>query len=239
MKKTCNKLISKAYEYLKDKEISHMDLLEAIRRGTAEIIFAEEDGLLILEKIAELYIISAKSKNIADMIIDKLENPKLVSVHQEFFIDLLNKKFNLKHIMTCNQGVLIDFKPQDKLSNIKFGWLNTDYEKEVTKLYSHDIGDGYIYNRLEENEILGAFKDSELIGFIGLHEEGSMGMLEVKSDYRNKGIASQLVYKLSEYQISKDRIPFSQFEIDNFPSRKLHEKLGFKISNDLIYWLEK
>ena len=45
-------------------------------------------------------------------------------------------------------------------------------------------GRDYVAERLAAGAMTGAFLDGVLAGFIGIHEEGSIGMLEVLPAYR-------------------------------------------------------
>lgn len=228
-----------AMKYLEDKYVSHIDMIEIINRGTAKIIAVESDGLLILDNNSGLYILSSESIKTGSKLIELIVDPKLIAVHQRFLIELLVDRFKLKHTMSTFQNVWTEKEiPMIYVENIRTKILDINYENEISSLYSHTIEKNYIYGRLKNNEMIGAFYNNALVGFIGLHEEGSMGMLEIKEAYRNKGIASLLISELIKFQIDRGRIPFSQFELDNISSRNLHMKMGFKISEGLIYWLE-
>lgn len=122
---------------------------------------------------------------------------------------------------------------------LAFRALPLDMAEDVVALYSHDIGTEYIRERLRAGELFGAFAGGEMAGFIGLHAEGSMGMLEVMSSFRRQGVAMQLVAFLSARLMVAGRTPFSQFTVENTASQRLHEAMGFSISQDYVYWLEE
>lgn len=110
---------------------------------------------------------------------------------------------------------------------------------EVAAIYSYDIGVEYLRGRVAAGEMFGAFSQGQMAGFIGVHEEGSMGMLEVLPSFRRQGVGSLLLSQLCAYQLSRGMIPFTQFVVGNIASAKLHKRLGFDISEDSVYWLEK
>jgi Acetyltransferases len=85
--------------------------------------------------------------------------------------------------------------------------------------------------------LFGGFRNGTLIGFIGNHLEGSMGLLEIFPKYRRLGYGTLLESYLVNQMLDKDLIPFAQIEIDNDKSKALHNKLGFKISQDSVYWV--
>ena len=55
-----------------------------------------------------------------------------------------------------------------------------------------DEDEGYLRDRLESGVMLGAFDGDILIGFIGVHGEGAMGLLQVHPDYRRRGVGKLL-----------------------------------------------
>lgn len=86
-------------------------------------------------------------------------------------------------------------------------------------------------------DFLGAYLDGEFIGYIGVHGEGSMGLLYVAPPYRRRGYAEALVAALLNNQLRKGRLPFAQTLADNAASLALQRKLGFTVSEDLICWV--
>lgn len=72
--------------------------------------------------------------------------------------------------------------------------LDDIYSEYVYNNYSSKdtVDVDYIKNRIKTNTMLGAFIDKKLVGFIGTHEEGSIGILEVLPQYRKRGIGEML-----------------------------------------------
>ena len=149
------------------------------------------------------------------------------------------RRFNLQPTMRCHQAAW-EHPDAPNVPEIPFSIeaLGMDMAAHIQVLYSHDIGREYIEGRLAAGEMFGAFKDGELAGFIGLHEEGSMGMLEVLPAFRRMGVGSLLVATLCRFLMERGLTPFSQFTVDNLASRALHESMGFSISTEFVFWLE-
>jgi tRNA (guanine37-N1)-methyltransferase len=94
----------------------------------------------------------------------------------------------------------------------------------------------YILERIEAG-MFGAFVRGEPAGFIGTHDERSMGLLEVLPEYRRLGLAYALEAHLINHLLSLDRTPFCQVSIRNEPSIALQRKLGLALSDTVIRWL--
>ncbi len=86
-------------------------------------------------------------------------------------------------------------------------------------------------------DFLGAYLGDEFVGYIGVHGEGSMGMLYVFPSYRRRGYAEALCGTLINNQLRKGRLPFAQILADNTKSLRLQRKMGARFSDGLLYWM--
>lgn len=102
------------------------------------------------------------------------------------------------------------------------------------------------YDKLSSNELksllinrnlFGGYRDGVLIGFIGTHLEGSLGILEIFPKYRKLGYGTILESYMVNQMLEKGLTPFSQIEVNNKKSLALQDKLGFSISKDKLYWM--
>ena len=89
----------------------------------------------------------------------------------------------------------------------------------------------------EGPDFLGGYLDGTLAGYIGIHSEGSMGMLYVFPPFRRHGYAEALYGTLINSQLGKGRLPFAQIIADNGASLQLQRKLGLRVSDGLLYWM--
>lgn len=94
----------------------------------------------------------------------------------------------------------------------------------------------HIRGRIAEG-MLGAVVDGELAGFAGVHQEGSMGLLEVLSRFRRRGIGEALECEVINLQRSRGRLPYCHVETDNQASMALQRKLGLTIDEQPLYWV--
>ena len=86
-------------------------------------------------------------------------------------------------------------------------------------------------------DFLGGYLGDEMVCYAGLHGEGSMGMLYVFPEYRRRGFAEAIFGTLRNNQLEKGRLPYAQIIDGNDASIALHRKLGFKIADDMLYWM--
>ena len=86
--------------------------------------------------------------------------------------------------------------------------------------------------------MIGAFFGEALAGFVGQHEEGSMGLLEVLPEYRGRGIGKALLAAAVNWQLERGQVPYSQIVDGNEISYRLHRSMGFSITPQVsVYWL--
>jgi len=231
-----NKMLFKDY-------LLNIDMLECIRRGSSEILFASDEAVLLIDIPSQIYMISTKGTKIANNLISDLpDNINIIAAHDKFSYDLLVKKLNFNKTMICHNTVYTKktpIKPQDITIEIKL--LTLEYQNIIIKNYSKAeiIENNYIENRLKAQVMFGAFINDDLCGFIGTHEEGSIGMLEVLPKYRGRGIGAALQIIATNNALANNRYPYGQVIETNLASTALQLKLGFVLSKDKVYWLMK
>ena len=103
----------------------------------------------------------------------------------------------------------------------------------------HLISPEELTEAVRRKSILLGYYDGRLVGFIGEHLEGSLGILYVLPEYRRKGIGTALQTCLIAGTMEKGFIPFGQVEKDNRESLRLQEKIEMTRSEDLIVWMWK
>lgn len=111
---------------------------------------------------------------------------------------------------------------------------------EVARAYRNKSG-GYGADEtaalMRDKGVFGALVDGNLAGFIGRHRDGNMGMLEVRSEFRRRGIGEELQKFLIGYIMTFGRIPICDVYADNAPSLALQEKLGLTRADNYTFWL--
>jgi len=228
----------KAYDYLNRDRLHHIDMLETIDRNNAELIYAEHDGVLLLNIPGGTYMISTESEETLEKMCGLISEPKLITLHQVQFAQLLQEKYGLKHKMECLQCAYL---PRERLEEkasqgIELRELTQAELQFVHKNYDHPSNESYIAERIEAG-MLGAFCGNECAGFIGTHSEGTMGILQVMPDFRRRGIAYTLEAALINRMLLSGFIPHAQIVTSNKASVLLQEKIGMSFSDKTVTWL--
>lgn len=229
-------------KYIEQDYNHHIDLITGLSLKQLELIHFDGKGLVVYHQRANIYIITHDEDidgiKYINLIPDKL-NDALVLIHQSSDIPYIEEKYHDQYQirLDCYQAV---YRLKDKISLPK----NDLKIKELTELdipfvvehYHKSMSEEDIKSKIEHQEMWGAFLNEECIGFIGLHEEGSFGLLEILPKHQGKGYATILEGTVINLLLEQDRIPFAQIEPDNVVSMALHKKLGFEQADKLIHW---
>lgn len=229
---------TKAIDYLSKDITLHIDMIEGIKSGNAQVLHASSRGVLVYFQMAGTYMMSAQDTKTAEEMIESVAGASMFVAHQDFYIPAIQDKFSLKERLICQQAVYLSQKPISEPENfIAIRRLDERYLLFLMKHYSRPTDEDYMRERLQAGVVYGAFCGKDITGFIGQHAEGSIGMLEVLPQFRRTGIAMTLESFLVNKLLSQGRVPFSQIVLGNTASIELHKKLGFTISEKTLSWL--
>ncbi len=119
--------------------------------------------------------------------------------------------------------------------------LGTSLAQAVLDVYNNP-GETYdlqtIRKLMREKGIFGAIVDGKLVGFMGRHGDGNMGMLEVFDGYRRRGIGAALERFMINYVMTFGRVPVCDVHIENAASLALQRKLGMTAGRAYTFWCE-
>lgn len=230
----------KAIEYLTKNPLLHMDMLETIREGDAQLLHVSRKGVLLYHKTCEAMMMSAEDENVANRMLDKIQDAQMFVVHQQVSFPPVQKRFGIQEGVICRQAVYAESEPLPPVPcPAEIRQLNERHLPFIMEHYTRADEEAYQLERLRAGVMFGAFINGSCAGFIGNHAEGSIGMLEVLPEYRRQGIASALETFVVNRLLSEGKVPFAQIVIGNEASFELHRKLRFSISDDTLCWFTK
>lgn len=234
---------------LKDKR-NYIHMIESLKRGRGEIIWWEGADILLYDRSCKLCMITADSKESGRRMLKHAprETESFVT-SQAFLNELLCGSGGSEmekgsgicggyevHCECCQllytQKVPLPVKHKD------IRQLTTEHLDYVSSHYSYD-GREYVEARIREGVMYGAFVGDVLVGFVGMHNEGSFGLLYVEEAYRRRGIAVSLEAYAINRTLEKDWTPYGHVIVGNEESFALQEKLGLYRSDRTVWWLEK
>ncbi len=224
--------------YLMNDPLLHADMLDCLDAGKGEVLYSEEDGVMIRSG-EDLYRISTESEETLRKLCRMIKNDRDYDIvtHQFRLISAIYEEKGLFDILPCRQGVYRGERlPEPKINGIEFRPLTLDQLAFVTENYDSD--ERYIKSRIEDG-MLGAFDGEKCVGFIGRHGDGSVGLLKVLPAYRRRGIGEALETRMVNRVLDEGRVPYDHVVIGNDASMSLQKKLGMEFAKNMVVWLWK
>ena len=225
----------KALEFLNKDYLLNVDMIECIRRDICRILYASDKAVLIVADSGWVHMLSCEDRELGLELI-KTHQPPWVVLHQ---MDMREAVAGLGYRIgdECWQSAYTKTTPMEEtLADIRR--LDRRFLKRIADNY--ELADeGEIAALLDAGVIYGAFAGGELAGFIGKHEEGSVGLLFVFPEFRRMGIAEALERNYVNRELSEGNVAYGQIFVGNTPSRQLQEKLGMDFSDKFICWCGK
>ncbi len=139
--------------------------------------------------------------------------------------------------MDCHLAVYEGLNPVPLKDTLRFEPLGLR-DFEVVRARYDLLDEADLRRHLAESTVLGGYDAAgELVGFIGEHDEGSMGMLEVFPAYRRRGYGAELERAKMNELLAAGRVPYAQVEVTNTASLALQRKLGLTVLPGVQRWI--
>lgn len=207
-------------------------MAELLRRGAGEVLFAEPGCLLVRAANGDQMLFSP-DRALGRLVMGELCEPTLVDALGEGLAEDVREVLGLDlvepyHIVTYGGPAPI---PVDPALAAGIRPLDATYERDVVRRYSFArfLDEGRLARALEGGRFLGAFEGGELVGFVGEHEEGSIGMLEVFPGHRKAGWGAALEATKANAFLAAGQAPWTEVYPYNKGSVRLHRRLGFSV----------
>lgn len=226
---------------LNQDPVLYLDLTEPLRRGEGQVLAASPTGALVsLSNCHKGFSLFASDRDTAKGLIDLLPSePELVFVHEEFSLPLLAERFELTFSPAFYQAAYCKQEPLS-LPEATAAIRPLDLTHLPTLLAHYEYGDeAYLRQLLSRRSLFGAFDGDALLAFIGLHTEGTIGLLEVFPPYRRRGLARLLEAHMINRELSLGHTPFCQIFEENAPSLALQKSFGMTFSHNRLWFASR
>ena len=109
--------------------------------------------------------------------------------------------------------------------------------QSIKKRFEALVGEEISFTLEVVPELLGGFVGDTLVGFIGWHPEGDMGLLHVFEAYRRQGFAYAMEALQINLMLKRGELPRGQVIRGNEASLALQVKLGFTVADSTVSWM--
>ena len=223
---------------LSSKKRNFVHMMETLSRGRGEVLYAEGKNVLIYLPENGNVMLNAETEEqlnrMLQLVPKEVEGRSITTVN-DTWNDIICKRMGYHEGLQCAQayytrGEALPVRHKD----IR---LLTEAERPYVEAHYGLLDTGYVKGRIENHCVFGVFVDDVLAGFIGIHDDGSMGMLYIDEAYRRRGLAASLESYLINYQRAQGCVPYAHIVAGNEASMALQESLGLNLSDPVIWWL--
>lgn len=229
-----------ALAYLNQNRLLYLNMLEVLRRGSGTLLRAGKDGVLLFDSLSGAHMLSARSRTALDGMLRLLPTDcGLLVGHEMWHRDELARRYGLWQEEPCLQAAWLSREPPRlPASDGVLRPLGEEWAPFIQAHYSKaELAGGEGIRSALRTGMLGAFVDGNPAGFVGFHEEGSIGLLEVLPPYRRRGLGELLLLGAVRMALERGQYAFAQVLVHNAPSLALQKKAGMALSDRPLYWL--
>lgn len=221
--------MEKALELLNQDYYLNYPLIRALKHG-ARLVHADQNGVAVLKPQHNIYLVTGNNPM---AFVDKIVSPELIELCGSRCAFRMKARCNLETALVCHQYYYPHAAIQSDLPLEKLTPTDAEF------VFDHyDLADPEeVVEAIEQGRMFGVRDNGKLFAFIGLHEDYSMGMLEVLPAYRRQGWGEKLERALIAHLLSIGELPYGHVIIGNDNSTRLQEKLGFALCSDTVTWM--
>ncbi|MBS4535305.1 GNAT family N-acetyltransferase [Clostridium sp. D2Q-14] len=227
---------------LEEDKIFTSNILGRMKYEKGYNIFVDDvdniNGVLL--KSGNWYLVYSPEDKIAKKLINNLKGNKLnfAGVPIEYYNFIKESKEidweEICHLYYIDSNEFELLKPNHKVSNLRM--KDAEIVNEFYTYKSENSID-YIKNCIAERKTSCIFdKNGKPLSWAVIREDGSMGIMYTRKEYRNKGLAISVTLDLINKVINNGDTPFVHIVHGNTPSVRLAEYIGFKKHGDIAWF---
>lgn len=227
----------RAIEILNREYLLNVSMIEPLKTGSAEVLYCSEEAVFIKDSTREVLMLQTYNLKLAKDLLETQPDSALLVAHNENLARFAMNEYGFSKPQPCYQAVYLK-EPFD-LENQKLS-IRPMKESEAelaSKMYGFSVEDAL--EHIKARLVFCGLEGDTIAAMIGMHTQGSMGLLYVDPKFRRKGYAETLEKFLINMQLQKGLVPYAQIVEGNTPSLSLQKKLGLSLSDRMIYWLHR
>lgn len=227
-------------KYLSKDQDKNVNMINFVRTYPINMIKMVGESVLARGKSDENWIYISSSSNIElNELVSKLDdNDKYFAVIEDWMLPILTQGKEVEWKLSCMKYI---FPKNIKLprNNCKVIKLSVDDVQYIYDNYEYKKYTSleYIAERIVKDISFGIIEDNKLAGWIMIHDDGAIGLLNVLPAFRKKGYGYELILAMIKEVRKIDKISFLHIEEDNIKSTNLALKIGFE-KDRRVHWLK-
>lgn len=216
----------------------NVEIKEALKREHATLVAQWSEGRIVTRPDGTILSDILDGETLCRRVRELgLERCDQYCVRSHDAADAICREFGLHGQTPCVQAVYLKKQPPE-LAPCDIRPLGQEYAEFLAAHYHPEQNNlDYLRDRIACGRMWGLFDNGTLAGFIGMHDEGSMGLLEILPEYRRRGYGYLLEGSLIRLHLERGWVPFCHVVEGNDASMRLQEKLGMTFSELPAIWV--
>ena len=240
-------LRERAQTYLRQKTDQNINLLAALHDGIARVVVAEEKGCLLCTG-GDIWQIAAADTETALRFYEQIPaDTTMLEVQEVSQVEAIAERFQPRCIEIYHNAWYAEKTIALPDIGVQVRTMTAEDADELARYYhlpGPNAGDltetaNYLRDRASTGTLFGAYLDGKLAGFVGTHDEGSLGVLTVVPEYRRRGLGTYLEQLAISKALERGDLPFGQIAKGNEASLALQRSMGLINSEDMVCWMDK
>lgn len=217
---------------LRDAPRRTFPLTEMLRRDIGKVEFARE-GCVLVRTPDGIQTLWAGDATLGRSVIRMLVHASVVVVLEPALVRDVKLCCGLMRVDPYRLAILTDKKlpkadVKREVRQLDESYFDTIWASYGPTGYASERG---LHKLLQSGGILGGFKGDELVGFVGEHPCGSIGMLTVFDGHRRHGWAQTLLLAKIREHMDRGWTPWAEVYPDNRASVSLMRRVGMSITS--------
>ncbi len=231
---------------LEEKKDLNINLLAALQAGIAEVAAVTPRGCLLHTN--GMWQLSAEDVPTALALYARIpEDATMLSLQQTEWIELIEPRFRPRCVEVYHNVWYAEQEIELPDTGAEVRTVTAEDAPALAQYY-HLPGTPvdnpaetaeYLRQRAAEGVLFGVYFDGVLAGFVGTHDEGSIGILTVAPAFRRRGLGTYLERLAIQKALERGHIPFGQVTPGNAASLALQRSLGMTVSRERICWMDR
>ena len=236
---------------LKKNWIRDVAFDQIIRRGTAEILEEDDQGIMLRDRRHGLIFLVSDDVDTGAVWLRKHEDMeyRIMSIYTPALAEYAKERYGLTGEEVCRQFVWTRNDPPEEAGGPEL-LIRPAEERDISFIgpnyadweeWGHlvfEMGHIFVADLAEDPGPDGKPGAAPVtVGFIGRHMEDSMGLLFVKPEYRGRGIALKLERFMIGEMLRLGLTPYCHVIVGNEASMKLQREIGMELWKGSMSWV--
>ena len=223
-----------ALRWLRQDALTRMGAVNSVLRRSARLLWQGEDGIALYDEVSRIrYVFGSGAEHLPALL-----PADALYVADSAAADVLASRYGLSGRRFLQLCYLRQPPPAGgAAAQLRFVAPTDGELARIDETYALADLDGLRHDRARGDLFAAHDADGAFVGYMGIHADGSMGMLAVFPEYRRRGYAEELERFILGKVLARGRTPFCQIAPDNAASLALQRKLGLVEAPDSVWYL--